>query len=196
VFVEQAAARPNADFVVIYIEEAHPTDGWHFASVPYHIASHRSIADRAAAANELETRMTKLTDDTTGGPPPLYVDPMDDSVSVAFGAVPERLAIVRDGRVEYLGGAGPMEYVLPPSPPSRPSPPSPASFCCAGGSVPARGTHTTVLTQTLAPHFSGAAVQYAVTIWTRPLRLLTSSSPSEDRINRLESAVRGTARSE
>jgi hypothetical protein len=41
-------------------------------------------------------------------PPPLFVDSMANAASCAFGALPERLAIVGgDGVVEFIGGRGP-----------------------------------------------------------------------------------------
>ncbi len=42
---------------------------------------------------------------------PALVDEMDDSVSTAYGAIPERLyAIDRDGKVAYKGGMGVMFF--------------------------------------------------------------------------------------
>jgi hypothetical protein len=43
--------------------------------------------------------------------PPALVDEMDDAVSKAYAAMPERLYLVgKDGRVVYKGGMGPMFF--------------------------------------------------------------------------------------
>ena len=42
---------------------------------------------------------------------PALVDEMDDAVSTAYGAMPERLYLIgRDGKVAYKGGMGPMFF--------------------------------------------------------------------------------------
>lgn len=42
---------------------------------------------------------------------PAVVDEMDDSVSEAYGGMPERLFLIgRDGTVVYKGGVGPMFF--------------------------------------------------------------------------------------
>lgn len=42
---------------------------------------------------------------------PAVVDEMDDSVSEAYGGMPERLFLIgRDGMVVYKGGVGPMFF--------------------------------------------------------------------------------------
>ena len=44
--------------------------------------------------------------------PPALVDGMDDAVSTAWNAIPERLALVGlDGRVLYKSGPGPMFFL-------------------------------------------------------------------------------------
>lgn len=40
------------------------------------------------------------------------VDVMSDLANIAYGAVPERLYIIRDGIVKYQGGVGPFRYSL------------------------------------------------------------------------------------
>lgn len=43
----------------------------------------------------------------------MYLDSMSNATSVAFGAAPERLAILCGGRVAWLGGEGPWHYSVP-----------------------------------------------------------------------------------
>lgn len=84
----------QADFVCIYIEEAHPVDGWMYPAVEIKLRQHRSIAERIHAASILRPKLGDI---------PLFVDSMDNTASHAFGALPERLAIVLDGRVTFMG---------------------------------------------------------------------------------------------
>ena len=41
---------------------------------------------------------------------PVLVDAMDDAVSEAFAAWPERLYVAARGRLAYVGGPGPFEF--------------------------------------------------------------------------------------
>jgi thyroxine 5-deiodinase len=109
-FIELARAHADTvDFAVVYLEEAHPTNGWLYPSVEHYIEQHTALTDRVAAASILEQRLVELTADGNAPRVPIYVDGMDNAVSLAFGALPERLAIVVDGRVEFIGGRGPEE---------------------------------------------------------------------------------------
>lgn len=44
----------DVDFLIIYIEEAHPSDGWVTTDSPYSIPQHRSLEDRVSAARVLQ----------------------------------------------------------------------------------------------------------------------------------------------
>jgi len=89
-----------ADFVIVYIEEAHPSDGWAFKN-NYNIPKHQTQADRCAAAQLLLSH---------NPPCPVAVDSMLDAANLAYGASPERLYIIRDNRIVYQGGPGPFAY--------------------------------------------------------------------------------------
>ena len=43
---------------------------------------------------------------------PVYADNMDNEVNKAFGAMPERLFILLNNEVVYVGGMGPFFYNL------------------------------------------------------------------------------------
>ena len=92
--------RDDVDFLLVYISEAHPSDGW-FIEGNYNIKSHSSTDDRVQAANELVQH---------GIPYPVVLDDMDNTVAVAYGAFPERLYVILDGIVVYQGGLGPQSY--------------------------------------------------------------------------------------
>ena len=92
------------DFVVIYVEEAHATDGWVVPGNPFDIATHRDMADRVRAAQQL-TPFVKCC--------PIYVDNFDNEACSAYGAFPDRLFVIVDGVVEYVGDEGPFGYSIP-----------------------------------------------------------------------------------
>ena len=105
-FAELCESDLLADFLVVYIQEAHPSEGGHFdGNIP--IADHKSMQDRIAAAETMveEAEIAKF-------PCPIVIDKMDNAANHAYGALPERLFIVMDGRVLYVGGEGPQDYVL------------------------------------------------------------------------------------
>jgi len=98
-----------ADFVTIYIEEAHPAERGHFrvggADGNYDIGTHNSIEDRLRAA---ETLQQEAGDALKGCK--ILVDQMDDRANKAFASLPERLYVVKDGQVVFQGGLGPFDY--------------------------------------------------------------------------------------
>ena len=103
-------------FLVIYIREAHPVDGWWFGKglaarlaaryapgLAAEVYDPQTIKERRAVAGACET--TRQLGIRT------YVDEMDDPVSKAYAARPTRLYLVgTDGRVAYAGGLGPFGF--------------------------------------------------------------------------------------
>ncbi|KAK5870145.1 hypothetical protein PBY51_024803 [Eleginops maclovinus] len=89
-----------ADFLVIYIEEAHSTDGWSFEN-NVDINQHKSLEDRLSAAQILLQKEPLC---------PVVVDEMDNSAAIKYGALPERLFALQAGKVVYKGGRGPWDY--------------------------------------------------------------------------------------
>ena len=92
-----------ADFIVVYILEAHATDGWAIPMNQYEISNHRSMEDRLAAASKL--KHSSLPSNMT-----IVADAMSDNAARAYGALPERLYIVQNGVVAYQGLAGPFKF--------------------------------------------------------------------------------------
>ena len=90
-------------FYVVYVQEAHPSDGWQVESnVEQGILfrQHQSFEERheAASACSLDLNISI----------PVLVEQMDNAVDEAYGAAPERLFLIdMDGSVAYCGGAGP-----------------------------------------------------------------------------------------
>ncbi|GAA6111541.1 iodothyronine deiodinase 3b [Tachysurus ichikawai] len=90
-----------ADSLLIYIEEAHPSDGWVSTDAPYQIPRHRCIKDRIRAARLMNAIVPGSA---------VVVDTMDNSSNTAYGAYFERLYVVKDEKVVYQGGRGPEGY--------------------------------------------------------------------------------------
>jgi hypothetical protein len=92
----------QVQFLVIYIREAHPLDGWDIGSEnrirdPQTIEERRQVAGQCEAALQYGIRT--------------YVDEMDDQVMTAYAAWPERLYLIdMNGRVAYAGGRGPWGF--------------------------------------------------------------------------------------
>ncbi|MBT3311938.1 MAG: hypothetical protein HN737_03655 [Desulfobacterales bacterium] len=106
----------NVQFLMIYIREAHPVDGWWFGkgivgkmikiyspSTSLDIYDPKTIEDRRSASKQCQS--TLQYDIKT------YVDEIDDTVSKAYAAKPTRLYLVGlDGKVSYAGGPGPYGF--------------------------------------------------------------------------------------
>lgn len=92
----------RVQFLVIYIREAHPVDGWDVGS-ENRIRDPQTIEERRRAAGECEEALQYGIR--------TYVDEMDDEVMTAYAAWPERLYLVgTDGWVRYAGGLGPWGF--------------------------------------------------------------------------------------
>jgi len=100
-----------ADFVTIYIAEAHPAERGHFRvggeGGNYDIDTHANIADRLNAATTLREEAGEALKGCK-----ILVDPMDDRANIAYAALPERLYVVQDGQIIYQGGLGPFDYKI------------------------------------------------------------------------------------
>ena len=93
-------------FVVVYICEAHPTDGW---QVNMNIDDDALVAtpttdeERAAAATSCAIALKIEL--------PVVIDPIDDPIASAYGAMPDRLYLVgTGGRVAFQGDEGPWGF--------------------------------------------------------------------------------------
>lgn len=95
-----------ADFVTIYIAEAHPAERKHFID-NYAIDTHASIDERVEAAETLKEEAGEFLNGC-----PILVDQMDDKASLAYASLPERLYVVQDGVVTFEGGIGPVFYSI------------------------------------------------------------------------------------
>jgi len=98
--------KDHADFLTVYVREAHPTDEWQMKSnvkedVCY--AQPKTLEQRLAIANDFTKRYSF--------PIPFGIDDMSNTVNDLYAAWPERLYILDEsGRIAYRGGMGPFNY--------------------------------------------------------------------------------------
>ena len=96
----------RVEFFIVYIKEAHPTDGWQiddnenedvlFAQ-PKTAGERREVAEACAVGLKLEI--------------PTLIDDATDTVEQAYRALPDRLYLVgRDGRIAYKSEIGPFGF--------------------------------------------------------------------------------------
>jgi hypothetical protein len=98
--------RGQVDFLVVYIREAHPEDGWAVNSnreqgINYLDPNTKEerLEVATACALRLKIRM------------PVVIDDVDDNVASAYGALPDRLYLIaRGGRIAYQGAPGPWGF--------------------------------------------------------------------------------------
>jgi hypothetical protein len=108
--------REQVQFLMVYIREAHPRDGWWLGGGVVGVVS-KVVGLRAATdvhdPQTLEARraVAGRCEDSLQYDVPTYVDEMDDAVNEAYAAWPTRLYLVGlDGRVVYAGGLGPFGF--------------------------------------------------------------------------------------
>ncbi len=109
----------RVQFLMVYIREAHPVDGWWFGrglprffvkrfapKTALDVYDPKTIQERRSVAGQCQTALQYGIH--------TYVDEMDDPVSKAYAAKPTRLYLVGlDGRVAYAGGPGPYGFKPP-----------------------------------------------------------------------------------
>jgi len=98
--------RERVEFLVVYVKEAHPEDGWVEPTnrrSGIRVVDPTSEEERAAVAQTCAVRMRIQI--------PVAVDGVDNRVASAYGGWPDRLYLVgRDGRVAFQGGEGPFGF--------------------------------------------------------------------------------------
>ena len=91
------------DFFIVYVQEAHPTDGWQADSNLTDgvlFRQHQGYDEREEVAQTCSLDMHLSI--------PVLIEEMDNAIDEAYGAAPERLYVIdADGKVAYHGGVGP-----------------------------------------------------------------------------------------
>jgi thiol-disulfide isomerase/thioredoxin len=98
--------KDRASFVMIYVREAHPTDGWSMESndrVGVSLAQPRTYTERVSVAQTCGKRL--------GLGFPMLVDTIDDAVGGKYSGMPSRLYLI-DGqrKIAYKSGRGPFGF--------------------------------------------------------------------------------------
>ena len=98
--------KDRATFVMVYVREAHPTDGWRMESndrVEVTLAQPSTYEERVKVAQACSSRL-KLGF-------PMLVDSIDDAVGARYSGMPSRLYLIDDaGKVAYKSGRGPFGF--------------------------------------------------------------------------------------
>tara|TARA_B100000809_G_scaffold2508_1_gene2860 strand:+ start:666 stop:1019 length:354 start_codon:yes stop_codon:yes gene_type:complete len=98
--------KADVEFLMIYIKEAHPADGWVKRSnerAGINIATHRHMDDRVAACTLAQSELNIEI--------PALVDGMDDAVAREYSAWPDRIYLIdKDGRVAIKADRGPRGF--------------------------------------------------------------------------------------
>ena len=98
--------KKDAAFFVIYIREAHPTDGRRSRKNDrdgIKVKDPTTLEEREEVASDCAQSM-KLTI-------PFLIDKIDNKVDKAYGGHPDRIYIVgKDGKVVYAGERGPWGF--------------------------------------------------------------------------------------
>jgi hypothetical protein len=98
--------KDRATFLMVYVREAHPTDGWRMESndrLGVATAQPTTYAERADVAG----RCGRLL----GLGFPIYVDTIDDAVGARYSAMPGRFYLIdRQGKIAFKNGRGPFGF--------------------------------------------------------------------------------------
>ena len=108
--------RDRVQFLVIYMREAHPIDGWWLGGGLFglllkikgtkatkDVYDPKTMQDRKQVAARCELELKHGI--------PTLVDEMNDPVNRAYAAMPTRIYLIGiDGRVVYAGGLGPWGF--------------------------------------------------------------------------------------
>jgi thiol-disulfide isomerase/thioredoxin len=96
----------EAEFLMVYVREAHPTDGWRMKSndrAGVSVAQPRTDEERRGVAQQCAKTLVPTM--------PLLVDGVDDKVGNLYSGMPGRLYVLdRQGKVAYKSGRGPFGF--------------------------------------------------------------------------------------
>jgi hypothetical protein len=98
--------RGQAQFFVVYIKEAHPSDDWatRINKKLTYVKDPTTFFERARVANTCVTDLDISI--------PCLVDDMENTAAREYKGWPDRLYIVgKDGNIAYTGGPGPFGFL-------------------------------------------------------------------------------------
>ena len=98
--------KDRATFVMVYVREAHPTDGWKMESneqVEVSLAQPRTYEERVKVSQACACGLNLGF--------PMLVDTIDDAVGAHYSGMPSRLYLIDcQGKVAYKSGRGPFGF--------------------------------------------------------------------------------------
>ena len=98
--------KDRATFVMVYVREAHPTDGWRMESndrLGAITAQPKTYDERVAVAQKCGRVMSLAF--------PMLVDTIDDAAGTRYSGMPGRLYVIdREGKVAFKSGRGPYLF--------------------------------------------------------------------------------------
>lgn len=98
--------RDRAAFYIVYIQEAHPIDGW---QMPVNVKEDVLVATTRTNEDRCEVAGSCVTD--LGIEIPALVDGTDNRVDDAYAGWPDRLYVIdRDGRIALKSAPGPFGF--------------------------------------------------------------------------------------
>jgi Iodothyronine deiodinase/EF hand len=98
--------KDRATFVMVYVREAHPVDGWVAES-----NEQAGISLRQPRSFQERTDVAQRCSQLLGLGMPMLVDTLDDQVGGPYSGMPSRLYLIdREGRVAYKSGRGPFGF--------------------------------------------------------------------------------------
>jgi hypothetical protein len=98
--------KKDANFLMVYVREAHPTNGWKMAS-----NARAGVALKQAATNAERAEACELFRKKLRPGMPVLVDEISDPVGSAYSAMPARLYVIdAKGKVAYKSGRGPFGF--------------------------------------------------------------------------------------
>jgi hypothetical protein len=101
-----ATYKDRADFKIVYVREAHPSDGWQVQQNERQgviVATPRTLEEREKAATQCSAHLELKI--------PIVIDNMDDKVEAAYSGWPDRIYVLdKDGKIVYKGNPGPSGF--------------------------------------------------------------------------------------
>ena len=98
--------KDRATFAMIYVREAHPTDGWVAES-----NERAGISLRQPGSYNERAGVAQTCSRVLGLGKPMLVDTIDDKVGGPYSGMPSRLYLIdRKGKVAYKSGRGPFGF--------------------------------------------------------------------------------------
>jgi hypothetical protein len=96
----------RAHFLLVYIREAHPTDGWRTRSNEREgidVKQPRTVEERSSVAKTCAAQLEIAM--------PIVIDGLDNAVEAAYSGWPDRIAVVgKGGKLVYYGDKGPRGF--------------------------------------------------------------------------------------